>query len=238
VALDPGLLNFLDALLIIPYSVLVAQRHTARPDAGSSNTTMQITDYKPVLLLLCRVLSQHGYLPRNTDDGGDVITTTTAKDVAAVATSVDTSHIRFSGIGGKRLVAFIVLGNSAEETVCDYGPSNVETDTAMDDFANRAAFIESFGEELGLSDFGRAMEEWTAFCDAFPSQSGGVKDPNVDAPALAMLWKHRTNPPKLPADVEECRKEVQKLMDDDMANDETLRDAVTDLLDALERAAK
>jgi hypothetical protein len=64
------------------------------------------------------------------DDGGEEIVTKTIAEAVDVITSVDESWVYLYDAAGARMgTLYIVLGNTAEEIICDYGTLRARPET-------------------------------------------------------------------------------------------------------------
>jgi hypothetical protein len=78
-------------------------------------------NWKPVIESFFSIALKHGFMLYTVDNGGgeDVLMNTYEEAVEEVA-ATDESHVVLKDPNGKRVWFFLVLGNSPEETICDY----------------------------------------------------------------------------------------------------------------------
>jgi hypothetical protein len=78
-------------------------------------------NWKPVIKSFFTIALSHGFTLHTVDNGGDEnVPTNTIKEAVEEVAATDESHVILKDPNGKRVWFFLVLGNSPEETVCDY----------------------------------------------------------------------------------------------------------------------
>lgn len=85
-----------------------------------SQTQTRLAGERRAIRKLCQMARAKGWPPLAVDNMGEVIYTTSDREVLEHVFSVDESRIEFMGPEGKKAVALIVLGNSPSEVVADH----------------------------------------------------------------------------------------------------------------------
>ena len=99
-----------------------------------SNKT--INDWKRVVKDFLRIAENHGLTIVGVNNGDGMIKTLNIASAAEEASACDEAWVYFDAPDGKRLVAFLVLGNNPEETVCDYSVHPI-MDAATEQFSKK-----------------------------------------------------------------------------------------------------
>lgn len=78
-------------------------------------------NWKPVIKSFFQIALSHGFALHTVDNGGDEdVPTNTIKESVEEVNATDESHVILIDPNGKCVGFYLVLGNSPEETVCDY----------------------------------------------------------------------------------------------------------------------
>jgi hypothetical protein len=99
-----------------------------------SNKT--INDWKRVVKDFFAIAEIHGLKLVAVDNGDGRVNTPDMASAAEEACACDEARVYFDAPDGKRLVAFLVLGNEPEETVCDYSVHPI-MDAATEQFSKK-----------------------------------------------------------------------------------------------------
>jgi len=92
-------------------------------------------NWKPVIKSFFSIALKHGFMLHTVDNGGgeDVLMNTFEEAIEEVA-ATDESHVVLKDPNGVGVWFFLVLGNSPEETICDYSVHEL-ADKVHDEFS-------------------------------------------------------------------------------------------------------
>lgn len=80
-----------------------------------------IYNWKPVVGSFIRIAQHHGLVLQGVDNGDGIVKTASTANAIDEACACDEARVYFTAPDdGKRVVAYLVLGNDPDETVCDY----------------------------------------------------------------------------------------------------------------------
>jgi hypothetical protein len=99
-----------------------------------SNKT--IYNWKPVVGSFIRIAQHHGLVLQGVDNGDGIVKTLSSANAIDEATACDEACVYFTAPDGKRVVAYLVLGNDPDETVCDYSMHPL-MDAATEQFSKK-----------------------------------------------------------------------------------------------------
>ena len=91
----------------------VAEANQSAPTKMKYNWKIPVRDF-------LRTAHKHGLRPVAVNNGGGWQYTPTAALAVAEIDATDESHVHFEHTDGKRVIAFLVLGNEPAELVADY----------------------------------------------------------------------------------------------------------------------
>lgn len=77
-------------------------------------------NWKPVVRSFLSIATKHGLEVCGVDNGDGMEQCDTVKDAVEEASATDEANVYFKTPDGKRVVAFLVFGNEAYETICDH----------------------------------------------------------------------------------------------------------------------
>jgi hypothetical protein len=83
------------------------------------------TNWKPVIKSFVKIALNHGLKLHSVDNGGGNMRTATVAEAVDEINATDEARVYFTCEDGKTRCFFIVLGNSPEETICDYSSFSV-----------------------------------------------------------------------------------------------------------------
>lgn len=98
--------------------------------------TKTINNWKPVVKSFIKIALSHGLKLHSVDNGEERIETTDIKTAVDEICSVDEGHVYFLTEEGKKIWAWLVLGNEPFETVAD-SIVHPALDKACDEFSEK-----------------------------------------------------------------------------------------------------